>query len=274
LTAAKEVTPMSAVSAGPEPSGAATAPAAPGAYAMAVEQPDKCAIIGPDGSRVTFGELGATANRIANALRDLGLRPGDTVASVQHNGVAHFEVLLAATQIGLYLVPVNVHLTPPEVAYIVADCGAKAVVASSDLAAALAAARDSLPEHRFSVGGPTPGWSDYATLRDSGSGVPPAERVAGLMMGYTSGTSGRPKGVQRPLLPVSPEQMAVGAGLFLAQFGFRPYEGMHLVCAPLYHSATRRKRPGRCVRTGSPPPGTSAASTRTATFTCSTGAAT
>jgi long-chain acyl-CoA synthetase len=204
---------------------------------MAVEHPGKCAIVGPDGSRVTFGELSATANRIANTLRDLGLRPGDSVASVQHNGIAHFEVLLAATQIGLYLVPVNVHLTPPEMAYILADCGAKAVVADSDVAAALAPARDGLPGHRFCVGGTTPGWLDYSALRERGSARPPAERAAGLLMGYTSGTSGRPKGVQRPLPPVSPEQAATATSRFLAQFGFRPYEGVHLVCAPLYHSA-------------------------------------
>jgi long-chain acyl-CoA synthetase len=228
---------MSAVSADPGQSGAVAAPAALGAHAMAAQYPDKCAIVGPDGSRVTFGELGATANRIANTLRALGLRPGDTVASVQHNGIAHFEVLLAATQIGLYLVPVNVHLTPPEVAYILADCGAKAVVASSDLAATLAPARESLPGHRFSVGGTTPGWLDYSALHDRGSARPPAERAAGLLMGYTSGTSGRPKGVQRPLPPVTPEQTAMGTSRFLAQFGFRPREGVHLVCAPLYHSA-------------------------------------
>jgi long-chain acyl-CoA synthetase len=130
------------------------ATAMPGAYAIAAQQPGKCAIIGPDGGQVTFGELGQRVNRLANVLARLGLKPGDTVASVQHNGISHFEVILAGTQVGLFVAPVNTHLTPAEASYIINDSGARAVIASHDLAAALDEVRDSLPEHLFAVGAP------------------------------------------------------------------------------------------------------------------------
>jgi long-chain acyl-CoA synthetase len=218
----------------------------PGFYAMAAEHPAKCAIIGPRGEQVTFGELGQAVNRLANALAARGLKPGDTVASLQRNGIPHFEVMLAATQVGLYVVPVNTHLTPAEASYIIGDSDAKAVIATGDLAAVLAPVLDSLPEHRFAVGegaagelaaADVPGWEDYAAFRDSGAPEPPQDRVAGAVMLYTSGTSGRPKGVRRNIPPVDPELAISGILPFLARFGFRPYGGVHLVCAPLYHSA-------------------------------------
>jgi long-chain acyl-CoA synthetase len=222
---------------------ASTQPAPmPGAWALATQRPGRTALIGPDGRRVTFGELGERVNRLTSALLGLGLAHGDTVASIQHNGISHFEVMLAATQAGLYAVPVSTHLTPPEASYIIKDCGAKVVIASHDLAARLAPARGDLPEHLVTVGGPVAGWTDYTTLLAAGdqslaAGGQPAERSAGAVMLYTSGTSGRPKGVQRALWPVSPEIAVSGMLPFLQRFGFGPGEGVHLVCAPLYHSA-------------------------------------
>jgi long-chain acyl-CoA synthetase len=214
----------------------------PGAWALAAQQPGKCALIGPDGQRVTFGELGERANRLTSALLGLGLAHGDTVASMQHNGITHFEVMLAATQAGLYAVPVSAHLTPPEASYIIKDCAARVVIASHDLAARLALVAGDLPEHLITVGGPVDGWTGYSAALEAGdqflaAGGPPAERTAGAVMLYTSGTSGRPKGVQRALWPVSPEMAASGMLPFLQRFGFHPGEGVHLVCAPLYHSA-------------------------------------
>ena len=112
-------------------------------------------------------------------------------------------MILAGTQAGLVVVPVNTHLTPAEAGYILSDCGAKAVIATHDLAALLAPVLDTLPEHRFATGVAVPGWADYAALRESGAPAPPAHRIAGTVMGYTSGTSGRPKGVRRDVPPSS-----------------------------------------------------------------------
>jgi len=209
----------------------------PGAWALATRQPGKCALIGTDGQRVTFGQLGETVNRLSSALLGLGLAYGDTVASMQHNGITHFEVMLAATQAGLYAVPVSTHLTAPEASYIIKDSGAKVVIASRDLAARLAPVVGELPGHRVAVGGPVDGWTDYARLLGAGDPGPLPGRIAGAVMLYTSGTSGRPKGVRRALWPVSPEMAVSGILPLLQRFGFRSQEGVHLVCAPLYHSA-------------------------------------
>ena len=211
--------------------------AIPGVWELAARQPGKIAIIGTDGQQVTFGELGERVNRLSSALLGLGLALGDTVASLQHNGISCYEVMLAATQAGLYAVPVSTHLTPPEASYIIKDSGAKVVIASSDLATRLAPVLGDLPAHRVAVGGPADGWTDYTQLLAAGNPGPVAGRTAGAVMLYTSGTSGRPKGVQRALWPVTPELAVSGILPLLQRFGFRPDGGVHLVCAPLYHSA-------------------------------------
>ena len=223
----------------------------PGTYALAAQQADTCAIIGPHGERVTFGELGETVNRLSNALVSLGLKPGDAVATMQRNGPSHFEVILACTQVGLIVVPVNTHLTPAEASYIIGDCGAKAVFATDDLAAFLAPVRDSLPEHLFSVGGPggergaeppfavggsVSGWAGYAALVASGSPAPPSARSrAGdaVHLGHVRPPQGR-AAQHSPGQPGTGDQRFLP---FLTRFGFRAYAGVHLVCAPLYHSA-------------------------------------
>ena len=208
-----------------------------GAYARAGAEPDRLALIGPDGREVTFGELGEAVNRLSNALRALGLGQGDVIASLLHNSPTHYELVLATGQIGVFLVPINVHLGPAEAGYIIADSGAKALVAHGDLAAGLAPIAGDLPAARFTVGEPVAGWHDYAGLVASGSASLPADRVAGMMMGYTSGTTGRPKGVRRQVPPIPPELLAIGFAALMASFDLHPGAGVHLVCSPLYHAA-------------------------------------
>jgi long-chain acyl-CoA synthetase len=152
-------------------------------------------------------------------------------------GGEHFEVLLAAFQIGLYVVPVNTHLAPGEVAYIVRDSGARALVATDALARALEPVTADLPEARFAVGDAVPGWRGYAELRDSQPSHQPGHRTAGAIMGYTSGTTGRPKGVRRQLPGVPPEQVIGAMGRHYSWFGRPAGQGVHLACSPLYHAA-------------------------------------
>ncbi|MEU9064708.1 AMP-binding protein [Streptomyces sp. NPDC048430] len=215
-----------------------TAPAVgtTGFYAFAAAHPDRTAIIDTDGTQTSFGELLQRVNGLSHAFLGRGLRPGDVVAGVLHNGKEFFEVLLAAAQLGLYFVPVNWRLTAGETGYILRNSGAKLVIVDSDQAAGLA--EGDLPAHRFSVHETPPGWEPYDKL---GAGEPvtaPQERHAGAMMGYTSGTTGNPKGVKIALPPVSPEQLAE---LMIAQlvysYGIEPSAGIHLVCSPVYHSA-------------------------------------
>ncbi|HKS98743.1 MAG TPA: AMP-binding protein [Rugosimonospora sp.] len=217
--------------------GAAWQDPAPGPYVVAESDPQRPALVTPDGRTVTFAELVRAANRVSNGLRGLGLAPGDAVATLLHNGSEHFELLLGIYQVAQYLVPVNVHLAPQEAAHIIVDCGAKVLVAHADLAAALAPVADRLPAHRFVVGGPVAGWADYRNFRGSHAAQAPRDRLVGAIMGYTSGTTGRPKGVRRQLFELSPEVMANFGTSFTARFGLCPGTGVHLVCSPLYHAA-------------------------------------
>jgi long-chain acyl-CoA synthetase len=150
------------------------------------------------------------------------------------------ELYLAATQAGWYLVPINHHLTAPEIAYIVDDSGAKVLVADERFGAASRAAADEIgfpAAARFAVGD-IPGFQPYASLTADASSDTPAERTAGAVMNYTSGTTGRPKGVRRRLMPVEPETMASMVSMLLAMFGIEfGGDGVHLVGSPLYHTA-------------------------------------
>jgi long-chain acyl-CoA synthetase len=219
------------------PPEAAQPSTAPGVWQVAARDPGRTALIVPGSAPVTFGALAGAANRLSNALRGLGVGTGDAVASLQHNGPEHYEVNLAAVQIGGYFVPVNVHLTAAEIGYIVRDSGAKALIASSDLARSLDSVADRLPQRRYAVGDPVPGWESYASLKAAAPDTPPSGRVSGWLMGYTSGTTGQPKGVRRPILDVEPELFIAGAAELLAGFGILPGRGVHLACSPLYHAA-------------------------------------
>ncbi|MGP4017540.1 AMP-binding protein [Saccharopolyspora sp. 5N708] len=206
-----------------------------GFYQRAAAQPDRLAIITPRGVEVTFGELGARVNRISHALRSLGLSSGDVVAAVVHNGVEYFELVLATGQVGLYLVPINYRLAPPEMVYIITDCGARVVVAHAEQAGTLEVG-DGV--HRYVVGGEIDGWLSYSELVAAAPDTLPEERAAGAVMGYTSGTTGRPKGVRRPLSAAAPERSIEALALAnLAGYGVVPGDGVHLVCSPLYHAA-------------------------------------
>src|SRR5918999_5314798 len=211
-----------------------------GFWALAQDDPDHLALVDPDGQEVTAGQLLGEANRLVHGLRALGLEPGDAVATVLPNGAPVFELYLAALQAGWYLVPINHHLVGPEIAYIVGDAEAKALVVHERFADACRAAVDELgfpPERRFAVGA-VEGFHPYEELKDGQSDDPPADRTSGAVMNYTSGTTGRPKGVRRSLPGLPPEDMALGFGGVLFLFGLQPGEdNVHLVGSPLYHTA-------------------------------------
>ena len=187
-------------------------------------------IVGPDGTELCGPELLRRSNAIANNLRSLGLQHGDCVAMVLSNSVEVFELTLATAQIGLYLIPVNWHTAAPEIAYVIDDSGAKVLVCS--------------PEHadkcrvdvvRYCTA-PVEGFEDFASLKE-GSCEPPDNRQAGGIMNYTSGTTGKPKGVKRPLPPCAPEPVVTNYAAFLLMYGLTPGSGTHLVTSPLYHTA-------------------------------------
>ncbi len=207
-------------------------------YDIAVEDPDRVAVIDTAGRQVSFGQLFARANRLTRALRGLGVGVGDGVVVVVHNGFAYYEMLLATLQMGVYFTPVNYRSTPEEIGYIVANSAARVVVAEAEIAVGCTDVLEEFGigvEHRFAVGR-AEGWSDFESwgAEQPGGAVP--DRTAGSTMLYTSGTTGRPKGVRRPLSGQPPAVHPDGVQTLRA-FGLRPGAGVHLVVCPLYHAA-------------------------------------
>ena len=194
---------------------------------FAAQDPDRPAVLAPDGLR-SFSELDANANRLANALRAAGLEPGDAVALLCANRPEFVETFVACQRGGFRLTPVNWHLTADEAAYIVGDCEARAVIVEAGLDG-LAAGLPAGPA-RIMIGDAEPGWDEYARVLAAASPEPLGDPTRGSVMLYTSGTTGRPKGVRRP--PGSATNM-----LLEAEFsGYRP-GAVHLVTGPLYHAA-------------------------------------
>ena len=115
-----------------------------GFYKYAEVEPDFVAVVEPDGTEVRAGDLLARANQYVHLLRSLGLEKGDSVAAVLPNGVKPVEVYLAALQAGWYYVPINYRLSAPEIAYIIQDSGAKAIVSHERHAEVISAVEDAL----------------------------------------------------------------------------------------------------------------------------------
>jgi len=211
-----------------------------GFWRIAAAHPTHLALVEPDGHEIRAGELLARANRLVHGLRRLGLAQGATVATVLPNEAAMIEAYLAVAQAGWYLVPINHHLTAPEIAYILRDSGAQALIASDRFGAAARAAAEEAeipPPARLAIGA-IPSFRSLADFSAAEARSLPGDRCAGQVMNYTSGTTGRPKGVRRKLMPFDPDDVASTYAMFLAMFGIQPGgDGVHLTGSPLYHTA-------------------------------------
>jgi long-chain acyl-CoA synthetase len=184
---------------------------------------------------ITVGQLLGAAHRVSRALTDLGIGPGDTVAVMLPNGIELFELYFATQESGLYITPVNYHLTSEEVCYQLEDSGSALLVAHERFAdvARWAADRAGLPGDRRLAVGTVDGFTALTSALEGRPAEPPEHPRPGEMMVYTSGTTGRPKGVRRPLgqgdlMPQLETMVAV-------TLGDHPEGGVHLVSAPLYH---------------------------------------
>ncbi|QSE90792.1 AMP-binding protein [Rhodococcus pseudokoreensis] len=210
-----------------------------GFWEIAEKLPDRGAIVSADGTTLSFGALRRWSDSIANELIRLGYGPGDTVASMFPNVPASLAVQLATSQLGIVLTPINWHQTAGEVEYILRDSGATALFTDAELADLVLDVGKRVPmdpERLFATGTGLTGFRSLTDLPDSRP-VDAHRRVMGQSMYYTSGTTGRPKGVVRPTSSRTPEEvLAVRHPLTARRMGWPAAPGVHLVTAPLYHS--------------------------------------
>jgi fatty-acyl-CoA synthase/long-chain acyl-CoA synthetase len=210
---------------------------------QAERDPEKPAVIhAPSGSVLSFGQLEWRANQLAHLLRSDGVQQRDHIALFMQNGIEMLVWEAAAERTGLYYTLVNTHLSGHEVAYIIDDCRAKVVVVSRGLLPLAAEAAPSCPAvARWFITGDQPADGPFEvyepTLRDR-PGTPVDDELLGGPMLYSSGTTGRPKGILRPLPDVAPGDPIPRYDNVRTLFGVR--EGMvYLSPAPLYHGAAQ-----------------------------------
>jgi long-chain acyl-CoA synthetase len=217
-----------------------TTDAAPrGFWAGAAAEPGRPALVDPAGTVWSAGEIAGSANRLVHALRARGLREGDPVATLLGNRAETLVVLMAVFQAGWNFVPLNNNLTAGEITYILADAGAKALVADERFAAVTGAAAEAgVPEAgRLSVG-TLDGFTTFEDALAGQSDSTPEQRLAGQFMQYTSGTTGRPKAVERALPSFDPETWVRVFSANLTRYDIEPGgDAVHLVTSPMYHMA-------------------------------------
>jgi long-chain acyl-CoA synthetase len=201
--------------------------------------PDKAAVVlHPSGQVRTYREVDEASRRLAAVLQERGLGVGGHVAVLLENQPEFFDVVWAAQRIGCFVTPINWHLTADEAGYIVGDCDATALFATTRLAEVVTAMADDLSgvTTRIAVDGELPGFERYEDLVAGVEAGELADQRDGGWMFYSSGTTGKPKGILPPLLDVD-----LGAKSFLTMllgglFGFTS-DVVYLSPAPLYHAA-------------------------------------
>jgi long-chain acyl-CoA synthetase len=193
--------------------------------------PDAPAVYSASGDR-TFAQLNFRCNQLVRALRSRGLVSGDSVALMCSNRTEFAEVFWAVRRSGLRITALNWHLTGEETAYIVDDCDAKVFFVDARYAdaAKYVAERVAQLTARIAIGASLPGFEDYEAVLQGFDGSDIDDAQLGSPMLYTSGTTGRPKGVYRATPPATPTHPAVTAN-------YKPGESVHLVTGPLYHAA-------------------------------------
>ena len=207
-----------------------------GVWWIAEDHPDLPAVVeSPSGTTLTFGELAARAHQLVHAVRSHGIVAGDVVAYALPNDVDIVWWPLAFQEMGVRAVAVNPALSTAEVAEILDASGTRGLVvdvAYPEIAAAGARADLGL---RVSVGGSVEGFTRYEDLVDGHPRTIPPDRSFGTPISYSSGTTGRPKGIARPTVPGDPSAIADAMKLFGQAFKMTPLEGVHLASAGMHH---------------------------------------
>ncbi|MFA1538142.1 AMP-binding protein [Actinomadura monticuli] len=205
-----------------------------GIWYLAEHHPDQPAVLAcPSGESLTFAELAGRAHQAVHALRDRGVGLGDVVGMALPNDLDILVWQLAAAEAGWRYVTLNTRSPAAEVAAIAEHAGMKALIVHGAYAGR-AGAVTGVPV-RVSVGGGIPGFTPQRDVLRGHPDSPPPDRTAGMPLVYTSGTTGRPKGIWRDLPGITPDAMADAMKTFAHAFRFQPLEGAHLVSAGMFH---------------------------------------
>ncbi|MEO6652376.1 MAG: AMP-binding protein [Ilumatobacteraceae bacterium] len=199
-------------------------------------------IMASTGASQTFAELNAAANQLSRLFRSAGLQPGDHVAVCMENHARYLEILWGCEYAGLIYTAASSRLTTEELSYIVNDCGARVYITSHSLAPQAAALVDESPavELRLMLDGVIDGYEPFESSVAAQSAEPLDDRVAGTDMLYSSGTTGRPKGVLPAYEAVPLEDKITGVGGMLSVLFGMDDTKVYLSPAPLYHAAPLR----------------------------------
>ena len=210
----------------------------PGAHART--HPDRVAVRMGSGPGLTYKELDERSIQLAREFRERGLQVGDGVAIVAENHVRFFEVYWAAVRSGLYVTAINRHSTPDEAAYIMADSGARVLICSHGLRETVVGLLPLLDAgvHRLMFDGVVDGVEPYEDLLARQSSEPLDDEPRGQLMLYSSGTTGRPKGVKRALTGLRVDDPAAPRNsTLICSITSMDADSVYLVPGPLYHAA-------------------------------------
>lgn len=207
----------------------------------AQHQPSKTAVVmAASGATLSYGELNNRSNQGAQLFRSLGLKAGDVVALCLENSPAFFEIAWAAQRAGLYYVCISTKLLDDELNYILRDSEAKLFITSSAIGDVKHRRDAPLYLIAFALGKTTEGYRDFLTERAAMPNCPIADEQAGYDMLYSSGTTGRPKGIRPKKIcgePIAaPDPLAIAAPRLYGASG----DSVYLCPAPLYHAAPLR----------------------------------
>ncbi|MDA9096042.1 AMP-binding protein, partial [Porticoccaceae bacterium] len=210
---------------------------------LALQQPDHAAyIMVTSGETVSYKQLNDRSRQTSQLFRSLGLQVGDHIALYMENNARFLEICIAAARSGIFYTAISSRLTASEAAYIVNDCGARLFISSLPKAGVAAELLGSMPkvESCLMVGGVVKGYDSYEGSRDAMPVATIADEETGIDMLYSSGTTGKPKGVKVPLPGIKVSEEIIPTKLIAKGLYNFSGETVYLSPAPLYHAAPLR----------------------------------